>query len=593
MARAWLLVKFILNNHGPRVWFHAMAVCLGLIYLETCPRDIISIADSCEIVTASHLMIPSHPPGFPLYIVLGKLLSSFFFFVNLVYVRYVLLTIMLALATLYVLMHLTLSLTDSRSAALMAAACLGLTREFWLYAVIPEVFSLNTLLSVFVLTQVVRWHQRGSHRDLIGSAFTAGLGWNNHWTIILLGPAIALSLLYRRPSRACVIASAAAFFSGLSFVFVTMLLMQNDGPLLFPQNLSWNGFVELSLRTRYGMMAAGGLNGTSLNFDSVRFFSQSLLRQYSPLFIVLAGLGVWHLLRRNRGFIFLPLAFLFTGPLFIYYMNIKEDSVTATGMMERFHILPMMIMAPILAAGIRFITERILPHGLKRYWAPLVLAVVMGGLGFRNWTSVDRHDDRITRSFAAMALDGLPFGSLLFTYNDAETFAISYILHVEGNPRKILHLNSRGFASMPRDGLPFKKYLDHNRMPQQIRFTGPDITRFLRANVSHLEIFALYHSLRPEYGIGDNGLLATPGRGLAFRLCDRANVQPPDMTSRIFFPLKQQLYLSGESFNDQMNVIYMGTLQRIVTTYRKYGRPEWAERVQARAEKVIPEFSVP
>lgn len=148
--------------------------------------------DSAEFQVLSRELGLTHPMGYPIYILLGKLFSLLP--VNELPWRINLLSAVsaaLALGTLYLLARL---FTRNRWIALTAPIACGLTGIFWMNAIIAEVYTTSMLASNLVLLLVISWERTRKYWLLILAGFLGGLGMGIHSMVLLLAPAILLYL---------------------------------------------------------------------------------------------------------------------------------------------------------------------------------------------------------------------------------------------------------------------------------------------------------------------------------------------------------------------------------------------------------------
>src|ERR1700758_425325 len=120
-----------------------MSISAGLLYFLTAARDFV-VGDSPELTIAAVTLGVAHPPGYPLFTMLGHLFSllpigSIPFRVNL-------LSVVCDSLTVGVVYLIALRLVQSRAAAAIAALALAVNPVFWEWSLAAEVFPLNNLL---------------------------------------------------------------------------------------------------------------------------------------------------------------------------------------------------------------------------------------------------------------------------------------------------------------------------------------------------------------------------------------------------------------------------------------------------------------
>jgi hypothetical protein len=181
-------------------WILSIGVGTGalLVYLRTMCRTIY-VGDSGELAAAVHVMGIPHPPGYPLYVLLGKLFSV------LVPVGKPALRLNLFSATCASLasafLYLTLcELAFDRWLAAGVALALAFSASLWSQAGIARVYALGALISSLATYFYARWHMNPEQmRWLLASAFVVGLGLANHPVVGAHLPAIAVAAALHRP----------------------------------------------------------------------------------------------------------------------------------------------------------------------------------------------------------------------------------------------------------------------------------------------------------------------------------------------------------------------------------------------------------
>ena len=176
-----------------------IAACLSLavfaVYALTLAPDVLP-GDSGEFQFAAPLLSIVHPTGYPLYLLLAKLftlipIGTVAYRVNLFSAA----CAALAVALLYDATWRALERSTpasaratNRWAALIAALTFAFTPTFWAQAIKAEVYALNALFVAALLGLALRGNAKAS------LALTLGLALTHHRSIILLVPALAVTL---------------------------------------------------------------------------------------------------------------------------------------------------------------------------------------------------------------------------------------------------------------------------------------------------------------------------------------------------------------------------------------------------------------
>ena len=101
-----------------------------LIYLRTLAPTITG-DDSGEFVAAAYTLGICHPPGYPLWTMLGKLFTIFAFPVGSIAARVAFVSSFFGAATCFVVALIVIKLTANRLAGVAAAVALAVSAEFW------------------------------------------------------------------------------------------------------------------------------------------------------------------------------------------------------------------------------------------------------------------------------------------------------------------------------------------------------------------------------------------------------------------------------------------------------------------------------
>src|ERR1700757_4107322 len=187
----------ILAGRDFRTWSGAVLVtaAAAILYFLTAARDIV-VGDTPELITAAVTLGVAHPPGYPLFTMLGHIFSLIPF--GSIPLRVNLLSVVCDSLAVGVVYLIAVRLTRSLFAAAVAAFVLAVNPIFWEWSLEAEVFPLNNLLAATLVLLFVTWHEQPKRTGyLVVAFFVAGLALTNHQTIILLTPAFGF-LLWRQ-----------------------------------------------------------------------------------------------------------------------------------------------------------------------------------------------------------------------------------------------------------------------------------------------------------------------------------------------------------------------------------------------------------
>lgn len=319
--------------------------------------------DPGEFQTAAGVWGLTHPTGYPLYGLLIKVwallpIGSIAYRVNL-------LAAVLAAGAVglcYVTLH---RLTRHRLASAVAALTLAFSPAFWSQAVIADKYALNMLLIVGLLAAASHYAQKPNSGRLNLLALAYGLSLTHHRTMVLFAPGLACLVLTadrtvwkkRRNWQAL-------FYLALPlslYAFLPLLRAWGE-PLSnwWPSSLA-DWLTYLSAQGHLGEPALASLPLA----ERVAVYGRTLAAQFTVWGLLLAGVGVAHLLRRRWPLALLMLvSFALLGVTsMIYYLDPRNQN----------HFLPsFLIMAFWSGIGgtvvLRWVGQRIAGRPRARPW---------------------------------------------------------------------------------------------------------------------------------------------------------------------------------------------------------------------------------
>lgn len=185
----------IANVKGKRSFpVDSIVFVLGLgLYVHTLAPTVLP-ADSGEFQFVADILGIAHPPGYPLYTMLGKLftlipLGDVAYRVNLMSALFAALTLALVSRTVR-------RATDSALAGVIGALALGTATTFWAQATTANIRSLTALFTVLMLFTLINYAKKRREVYLILFALAFGLGITHHGSLtFLMLPFIAFLLM--------------------------------------------------------------------------------------------------------------------------------------------------------------------------------------------------------------------------------------------------------------------------------------------------------------------------------------------------------------------------------------------------------------
>jgi dolichyl-phosphate-mannose-protein mannosyltransferase len=411
-----------------------VALVVGGLYVRTAARDIV-FGDSPELVGVAASLGVAHAPGYPLWTILGHIFTLLP--LGPIPFRVSLFSVAAGIACALVVYVIALRLTRSALASAAAALMLSFAPVVWTWSVVPEVFALADLIAAVLVLLLLVWHETGEPRYFVAAALVGGIGMAHHQTIAFLGPAILVLMgHHRRRFR------GGRLFGQAVLASVAGLLPYAYLPIGAARHTAWSWGELASVGDFVGQILRVGY-GTGSLVTTPAFQGGSVVQRLGVLaasftvpeaILGVAGLAV--LYRRDRAwFWFASTALLVTGPAFTAYSNINLAFPVLYAVVERFFLLPHVILAPCAAVGIRAIADTIRS---ARARAAALTAVSVGasamalGIAIAMFPAIDQSEDRIARSFAEDILSSTRKGAILLGAGDPVVGSIGYLQTIEG-----------------------------------------------------------------------------------------------------------------------------------------------------------------
>ncbi len=347
-----------------RLWLLDLAVILvpGLIYWRTLAPTIFAV-DSVEFTTGAYTLGLVHPPGYPTYLLLGRLflflpVGDFGYRLNLMSAVWGVLSCWVAYRIL-----LTVGVRPIFSAA--AAMLRALSFYIWSQAVVAEVYSLHWLLVLLIFWGVLRWRQGGGRGWLYAAALAAGLSLTNHVTSVLVFPGLAYLIFAPGPPghvrprlmwRDWLISAGCGVAGLLPYLYLPLRYMAEPGldyarKYLAVDLTTWRGVIWTITGGPFrDMLLTGSL---PYRLHEGLLFGQYLLYNSLVIGLILAALGAWRLMRQDRPLFWASLSgFALTAIFFINYAVFDKFSMYGVALW---------IMALWIGLGLEWLADQDLP----------------------------------------------------------------------------------------------------------------------------------------------------------------------------------------------------------------------------------------
>ncbi len=187
-----------------RIWFNIRKyqhilffLLIFIIYNLTTAPSVVEI-DSGELATIQLLPGVAHPTGYPIFTLLGYVVSKIIpitqkiLLLNKLAMLYVFLSLIVFYQTsILLLKHTNISKEISSPFAILSTLLLAFSVTFWKQSVSVEVYSLHLFLLLYTIKRLIIAYENGTKRNWIYFAIALAFAFGNHMTTVMILPAVA------------------------------------------------------------------------------------------------------------------------------------------------------------------------------------------------------------------------------------------------------------------------------------------------------------------------------------------------------------------------------------------------------------------
>jgi tetratricopeptide (TPR) repeat protein len=396
------------------------------IYVATLPKALLP-GDSGELIAASRTLSIAHPPGYPLYVMTGKVVSSLLPWGSIAY-RYNLLSALIISATIALVYVILKHLRVSTLVALATALGLGTLESFWLQATMAEVYALNALFTALLL-YIALLSKRYGERSLVLLAFVGGLALSHHLSLVYplvcaLGVIVVRQRTVLRP-RTFVVAVLLGLIGLSTWLYIPVRATLGP-PLVWGRTDTLGGFISHITAQGYRWRLRD-IAVAARAVDFARFFVVAA-GQAGMAFIAAGLIGAVVRIRRFPmvgGCVVMVLLFA------VHFAMYNIPDIES-------HIFPALIAWGVLAGvGLQFLTEAAARVGHRIGLAAALCCFIILGI---NLSAISpRQDEWFAEDYAhaiqESALEACGDSCIVITSGDISTFPLLYASLVEpGGP---------------------------------------------------------------------------------------------------------------------------------------------------------------
>lgn len=436
--------------------------------------------DSGELITSAVALDIAHPPGYPLYSLVGKLFSILIPFGNMGW-RLNIMSAFFGALTAQILYTIIKKKTQNDLIAFGMTLFYAFSGVIWGQSNRAEVYTLNTFFIALIIYLLLRWNEEKNFKWLLLAALSFGLGVGNHHSILLTIPAIFIYILIK--NRRTIINPKIVFgclgllalgLSVYAYIPIRTYLAPYDNPAYIDHSglYNWDKFIGFVNRKIYGgtvnVNPSANVEGNwlteiaalsqSYGARLINNNSESLLPllklvannfYYLPLFLFIPGM--YFLFKKDPQWAaFITMLFVCFTVILNIFTPIDADinNIVAFGV-QPFTMPAMMIITIIMAHGFSWAEHNIIPK--KMALALCIFCLLPGGFALaKNFNDHNESKNYVAYDFNKLTLESLPPNAyLISTGKDNMTFPLYYLRKVE-NIRPDIHLEIY-YSSAPID----------------------------------------------------------------------------------------------------------------------------------------------
>ena len=202
-------------NKKLNLLFAVFALFMSFVVYLLTMADTVPYWDSGEFIATSYILGVPHPPGSPLYLIIGRVFSMIPFNPDIAFRINLISPIVSALAVMFLYLSCVKLIIGYRGqiksqidsiiifgSSLVGSLTFAFTDSHWFNAVEAEVYGFSTFFTAIVVWLILHWSERadekGNERYILIIAYMIGLATGVHLLNLLALPFLALIIFFRK-----------------------------------------------------------------------------------------------------------------------------------------------------------------------------------------------------------------------------------------------------------------------------------------------------------------------------------------------------------------------------------------------------------
>ncbi|MCB4792766.1 MAG: DUF2723 domain-containing protein [Elusimicrobia bacterium] len=427
------------------------------IYVISSPPALMT-GDGGEFITSACTLGISHPPGFPLYCLLGKLFSLIPASNSAWRITFS--SVIFSALNSVLLFILVFKLTKNTWVSFFGGIIYAVNATVWSQALVAKVYPLNAFMIIACLIFLLKWQRDGDNRYFYLFGLLFGISLANHYPLMAVAsPAYLVLILlnYRSLTLKDMAISTGFFISGL-FIYAYLPIRSAMSPPNNwgnPHNLS--NFLSHVIRKQYKVLELGQAVAFNEKAKFIANYFYELYRQFN-LFIIPAVIGLWVSFKNDkRSFLSFVLLFLTNSIMLTYVLQFSFNPERLT-IVKVYYIPSYIAFVVFLSIGLNYIYGLFSSKLSRILITVLVLCAVIYDFSFSCQYNHNRNNF-VAYDYGKNILSFLKKGSTLFIAKagDESLFSALYMQKVMRKRQDLNIIDCWGnvFVNVYGDDFPF------------------------------------------------------------------------------------------------------------------------------------------
>lgn len=430
----------------------------GFIYLFTLAPSV-GPGDSGELTTVAYTLGMAHPPGYPLYTMLGKLFT--FLPMGSVAYRMNFMTALFQVGAVIFLYLFLNNLFRRPWLSFLASGLFAFSPLVWRYTVVAEVFTLNNLFVCALLylgslfEMALKNDQGKAYRFLLVGSLLSGLSMaHHHISFFVIFPLIVWAFWRGRSflfSWEKISGLFLLFLLGLTPYFYLVWVGEKMPLISWGNTSTFKGLWSFFLRKDFGTFNLGSLDKAHGGILKIKYFFREIPKEFFLVGILFPILGMIKIVRQKKwdGLLFLTFfIFIFYTLIFHFLANFPLERPLYLHVHSRFWIQSLIFLFIFLVPGIiwcedflskKFATKNINKSSLKyKELLPVMVLSLVFLQVIIHYKKEDQSSNKSIYYLGKNVLDTLPEGALFLSLGDIYTNAVRYMQQAENYRKDVI-----------------------------------------------------------------------------------------------------------------------------------------------------------